>query len=375
MSDPYNLHKVGKFYHCDFVVRGIRVHKSTKKTMVGDAKAEAKRWYDEALDKANGVAPKAKLPTLGKTLEAWEKANGGVLSAKHVDGTADKIRLNFSELLDLPLDHLTTERVEDARTYYLNNPGPTGREHKAGGANSVVKALNTVMGWASTRHPVSSRPYKLKKVPVKKEPRRVIPLADAVAFLAAVDAPYIGSGVKHAFKTRPKSDHVCTAIRMMLGLGLREKEALASRWEWIDPTNRTYYAGKTKNGKVRLIPMPKWLLEHLGPTRGKEGLILPEGEDTPHEAQFTKKVLHYVGKELGLTGLTPHRLRATFATNHARAGTPIPTIQVWLGHERIETTMLYIEFVDEGGLAAQDKVAAMMGLEHVTKKSPSKRRK
>ncbi len=33
---------------------------------------------------------------------------------------------------------------------------------------------------------------------------------------------------------------------------------------------------------------------------------------------------------LNLPGLTPHRLRATFATNHARAGTPVATLQVWL---------------------------------------------
>lgn len=369
MSDPYNLKKVGKFWHCDFVVRGIRVHKSTKKGMVADARDEAKRWYDEALDKANGVAPPVEIPTLKTALEKWEAANRGVLSDKHVDGTADKIRLHFGALMEVEIDQLTTERVGDIRSHYLNNPGPTGREHKAGGANSLMKALRTLLGWAATIWPVPSRPFRLKKVQEEKVPRRVIPLADSTAFLAAVDAPYPGSGKKHAFKTRSKNPHVLTAIRLMIGLGLREKEALASRWEWLDTVNRTYYAGKTKNGKVRLIPVPAWLLAFLGPAMGKEGLIMPIDEDVPHEGQFTKKVLYEVGKTLGLKGLSPHRLRSTFATNHARAGTPIPTIQVWLGHEMIETTMIYIEHIDEGGHAAQDKVSEMMGLgtpQHVT---------
>jgi len=234
--------------------------------------------------------------------------------------------------------------------------------HQAGGANSMIKSLKTLLSWASTRWPVPARPFRLRKVQEQRVPRRVVPLADTAAFLAAVDAPYKGTDKKHSPKAKPKNPHVLLAIRMMLGLGLREKEALASRWEWIDVTNRTYYAGKTKNGAVRLIPMPKWLLDYLGPAAGKEGLIMPEGDEAPHEGQFTKKVLGQVAKTLGMSGLTPHRLRATFATNHARAGTPLPTIQVWLGHEKIETTMIYIEFITDSGLAAADRVAEMMGL-------------
>lgn len=365
--DLYNLKKVGKFYHCDFVVRGIRVHKSTKRAMIADAKTEAKRWYDAALDKSNGVVPAVEIPTLDKALTKWVTANRGVLSDKHVDGTKDKMELHFADLMETPLDQLTTERVGEIRSSYLNNPGPTGRNHKGGGANSLIKALNTVMGWASTIWPVPSRPYKLKKVREEKLPRRVVPLADTAAFLAAVDAPHSGSGKKHAFVLRPKNPHVLAAVRLMLGLGLREAEALNSRWEWLDTANRTYYAGKTKNGQVRLIPVPDWLMDYLKPSKDKHGLILPEDGDVPHKAQFTKKVLQQVGAKLALPGLTPHRLRATFATNHARVGTPIPDIQVWLGHEHIETTMLYIEFVSDGGHAAQDRVATMMGFSSTTR--------
>jgi len=362
MSDPYNLHKIGKFYHCDFVVRGVRVHKSTKKTMVGDAKAEAKRWYDQALDLANGVQPPPEIPTLRKALDKWETANRGVLTDKHVDGTKDKLEIHFANQMETPINQLTTELVGEVRSRYLNTPGPTGRTHKPGGANSLIMALKTLLGWAARIWPVPSRPFRLTKVKVDKAPRRVVPLANSTEFLAAVDAPYKPSAKKNSPLAKPKNPHVCTAIRLMLGLGLREKEALAARWEWLDRTNRTYYAGKTKNGKVRLIPVPVWLIDHLKAPDPAIGLILPGEEGGPHKAQFTKKVLYEVARTLNLPGLTPHRLRATFATNHARAGTPPTTIQVWLGHERIETTMIYIEFIDEGGLQAQDKVSAMMGL-------------
>jgi integrase len=361
-ADLYNLHKVGRVYHCDFMVKGIRVHRSTRKAMIADATVEAKRWYDEALDKANGVKPPAMAPSLGKAMKEWEDANRGVLSDKHVDGTIDKLNLHFADLMDTSIEELDAKTVQAKRQEYLIKPGPTGRKHKPGGANSLIMALNTVLGWHVEAKTISAKPFKLRKVKVEKVPRRVVPLTDTRAFLAAVDAPYKPSAHKNSPKAKPKNPHVCTAIRLMLGLGLREKEALAARWEWLDKANRTYYAGKTKNGKVRLIPVPRWLLAHLGADTPTQGLIMPCDGGKPHTAQFTAKVLDAVAVDLGLAGLTPHRLRATFATNHAREGTPPTTIQVWLGHEHLETTMIYIEFIDDGGHAAQDRIEERMGL-------------
>lgn len=38
-------------------------------------------------------------------------------------------------------------------------------------------------------------------------------------------------------------------------------------------------------------------------------------------------------------------LRHSSGTALAMAGVPLPGIQKWLGHERIETTMIYVNFV------------------------------
>jgi integrase len=364
-GDQYNLRRRGEagYWVADFVLYGVRVHRSTKCTIKDDAVDRCDGWAKAIRDKHDGIPSKEPAPTLKKALEEWETANTGVLSEKHIKVTVDKIRLNFADLLEVPIDELDTTRVETIRTAYLTNPGPTGRIHKPGGANSLIMALNTVMGWASHRWEVPARPYHLRKVKQKRVPRRVVPIQDTPAFLAAVDAPYEPSNHPNSPKAKPKNPHVCLAIRMMLGLGLREKEALSSRWEWFDWKNRTYYAGETKNGEVRLIPVPRWLQKPLEKSKPKPcmGLIMPGEDGSPHVGQFTKKVLNLVGRQLGLTGLTPHRLRATFATNHARAGTDIRKIQVWLDHANIETTMLYIEYVDEGSHAAQDRVEELMG--------------
>lgn len=371
MADPYNLKRRGKhgYWVPDFQIYGVRVHRSTKKVSKPDAIEKCKDWVKEIEDRKEGKVPPPappvkEMPTLRKALETWEAEMRGAYSDKHVDGTVAKIRLHMADQMETPIDQLDTKTMRTVRAAYVRTPGPTGRAHKKGGANSLMKAVNTVIGFFVEDKTLDERPFKLKRLPVKRVPRRVVPIQDTAALLAAVDAPYKGTEKKHSPKAKPKNPHVCLAIKMMLALGLRERETLRSRWEWIDWANRTYYAGETKNGEVRLIPIPKWFLALLQSKKPGEcrGLIMPADDGEAHRGQFTKKVLYEVGNDLGLVGLTPHRLRATFATNHARAGTDIRKIQVWLDHAHIETTMLYIEYVDEGGHAAQDRVEKLMGL-------------
>jgi integrase len=42
-----------------------------------------------------------------------------------------------------------------------------------------------------------------------------------------------------------RNPHVRVIMRVMIGLGLREGEALGMRWEWFDPQSFTYIVGKT----------------------------------------------------------------------------------------------------------------------------------
>lgn len=48
-----------------------------------------------------------------------------------------------------------------------------------------------------------------------------------------------------------------------------------------------------------------------------------------------------------------HRLRKTCATRWQEHGVPIRTIQAWLGHKNLETTMLYLGVTDTEKLGVQ----------------------
>lgn len=48
-----------------------------------------------------------------------------------------------------------------------------------------------------------------------------------------------------------------------------------------------------------------------------------------------------LGRECGFENIHPHRFRRTAATTALRKGMPIEQVQLMLGHEQIDTTMIY----------------------------------
>lgn len=81
----------------------------------------------------------------------------------------------------------------------------------------------------------------------------------------------------------------------------------------------------------------------------KKGLLLP----TVSEAK-TNKELKYIANFLELKEtLTFHTARHTFATMFILSGGGVETLQLLLGHSKIETTMIYVQLVNEK--AAQEK--------------------
>lgn len=301
------------------------------------------------------------IPTLSAIYRAWVVEMEATASAGHLRSVDCYWRLHIEPHLGhLPLTMVSTPAVEKCRRIYLENGGTEG------GANSLLVALNALFGWA-IRHPhIREKPYEVKKLRVQQKPRPILPGELTPKFLREVD--------------KAMNPHVRTAIRLMVGLGLREEEALTARWEWLDLRRGTYTPGQTKGREAVRLDLPEWLSDYLGKLGKKtSGLIIPsalvdeEGRETPHRAGFTKKTIHRVSKTLGIVGLTPHRLRATFATLHSDAGTPTPEVQRMLRHKNISTTMRYVETGRQSLIEAQRKVAEAMKLQKP--KAPVKKAK
>ena len=59
--------------------------------------------------------------------------------------------------------------------------------------------------------------------------------------------------------------------------------------------------------------------------------------------------------------VTPHTLRHSYATHLLEAGANIRSIQHNMGHENVETTMLYLHMTRRGHDDARGKIDDMLG--------------
>lgn len=96
-----------------------------------------------------------------------------------------------------------------------------------------------------------------------------------------------------------------------------------------------------KKSKQRIVPMSKrvqTLLEHYFAINNK----WPVG---PRQVQ---KIVKQIANKAQISKeITPHILRHTFATLALQKGISLATVQKILGHDRLTTTSIYLNFTDE----------------------------
>jgi integrase/recombinase XerD len=67
----------------------------------------------------------------------------------------------------------------------------------------------------------------------------------------------------------------------------------------------------------------------------------------PVKARRTQDIVKAVANRAKITQVvSPHVLRHTFATTALQKGISLPTVQKILGHHRLQTTAIYLNFTD-----------------------------
>ncbi len=337
------LFKVGDVWHYRFQVGLVRTQKTTRERGKGSkprAELIAQRAYADALLRANGGQP---VPTLGELVTEWLKIHGPVSSPAHIRSVETCARLHFGDLADMPVGSITTTHIEMARNAHLVTHAPAS-------ANHWLRIVKLIANWAVKRDIIPVLPWRVRMLKLQKRPRSILPIAAVKDWFAALDgattsAPTIGR-----------------AVRLMFGLGLRESEAAGARWEWIDWQRATYTPGVTKGREAEPVPIPSWLVEHLMPLRAAEGLISPkDGRGRPHGPGFARLAMRLANHTCSTKGITPHRLRGTFATMLSEEGVPVQTIQRVMRHKSALTTMAYLEKNMDTAALAQADIAEKIG--------------
>lgn len=334
------LFKIGKIWHYRFQIAHVKFHKTTRETTLKRAEIVAQKAYDDAINCANGIP---NMPTLDELIQDWLAIRGPVMSTAHVRGVQVFARQHLYGLGSRTINAITTSHVELARNEHMLTRNPAS-------GNAWLRILKLLVNWAVKRDIIAKLPWSVGMLPVQKHPRAILPLNLVTAWFAAIDK---------ATQRRPT---IGIAVRFMFGLGLRESETISARWEWIDWERKTYTPGITKGKEADPIPVMDWILDYLAPQRKQNGLIVHKPNGKALRPGFSRMAMQAANTSCSISGITPHRLRGTFATQLSVEGVPIQIIQKVMRHKDPMTTMTYLEVDLAIAVEAQKRIAEKMGL-------------
>ena len=364
----------GKTWHYAVRWRGVLKKGDTK----CESRTNAVTWLGKEKEKwaleEQGLVG-ATVPTLKTIWQEWDRVKASSVSPTHRRFMKGVVNQHAAAFLDRPAPALNMAAFEELRHVYLTSKGhgfskgekPTVRSHSEGGWNKVAGQLRALYRWAVTRKLLLEVPFKVELLDVSLGARGVLWPEQVQAFLAAVDR------VRKERKGDPVPQ-AGIAARLMIGLGLRENEALHMEWDRIDWRNHMATVAearttghKVKDRTIREIPMPAWLETYLLKwwahcKRPSDGLLLVSRKETVHGEGATTKAVRLGAQALKITGLTPHGLRRTFATVHFEMGTALTQIAQMMGQEDPMLTMRrYIIQRPKDQAAAQEKAGLAMG--------------
>jgi integrase/recombinase XerC len=208
-------------------------------------------------------------------------------------------------------------------------------EKKDRSANTVARILSDLrafLNWAADSGKIERSPF----------PRRVMPRIPETlpngftdeerATLVALPEPY-------GF-----------VLRFLLGTGLRWNEARSA--QAADVKEGLLEVEKTKNGKVRRVPLPTVLAAEV---RSRVGRLVPF--DSKGTASFNKTVCRLSG----VKDFHVHRTRHDYAIQWLADDGSLATLQELLGHAHISTTMRYARITE--GLVKREADRVFRGRE------------
>ncbi len=161
-------------------------------------------------------------------------------------------------------------------------------------------------------------------------------------------------------------------LKFLLASGFRDREVRFLTWRDLDfrnsivrVTTKPVWGFQPKNHEERSVPLPSALIEQL--RRLKEirdaqpaMLVFPNTRGNPNSENdmIVKRVAERAKLNCGqcitkhgnrccagpyCRNFFLHKFRHTFATEHLRHGVDIRTLQSWMGHRDIQSTMVYLK--------------------------------
>jgi site-specific recombinase XerD len=158
------------------------------------------------------------------------------------------------------------------------------------------------------------------------------------------------------------------AVVLLLSTGIRRSEAVGITLDDLNLEERQLLI-RGKGDKERVVPLTDQAAEAIHaylPWRTKtesRHLFVSAWKGQPIHGRCINRMLKIVIQKAGLAGqgITPHKLRHTFATHLIRNGVDIRTVQELMGHSELETTAKYLHSDTRTKQAAVGKLNGLLG--------------
>lgn len=227
------------------------------------------------------------------------------------------------------LDHLEDQRNNGVRT-----------------RNARLAAIRSLFRYAALRHPEHAAVIaRVLAIPAKRYDRRLVTFLSEPELSALLAAPTLSSPTG-------RRDRALLALAAQTGLRMSELIGLHCADVHLGAGAHVSCLGKGR--KQRVTPLTSgtsavlrgWLAERAGqPTEPvfatRSGRALSRDALEHRLAKYVEIAAHTC-PSLGQKAVTMHVLRHTAAMRLLRAGVDTSVIALWLGHEQIETTQMYL---------------------------------
>lgn len=220
------------------------------------------------------------------------------------------------------------------------------RHNRAATRNNRLAAIRSLFAYLALHHPEHAASIqRVLAIPGKRTERNLVTyLTDD-----EVDA-LLGACDQRSWTGR--RDHAMLALTIQTGLRISEVVSLARQDVTLGTGANVHTLGKgRKERRTPLVPatrtlLKSWLREHPG---GPADPLFPTttGTRLSRDAVEHRLALHMAAAaercpSLRAKRVTMHTLRHTAAMRLLLAGNDVTVIALWLGHEQISTTTVYL---------------------------------
>ena len=252
--------------------------------------------------------------------------------------TAERRRRAPSQLrleeLDAPflgqfLDYLQSDRRNSTRT-----------------RNTRLAALRAFFQYVALSEPAYVlHCQRIQAIPGKRHERGLVEFLTEEQSAALLAAPDLGKWIGRRDRA---------ILLVALQTGLRNSEIRSLRRQDVQLGNGAHVRCLGKGRKARCTPLRSdvakvveaWLSEHVADTSDP---LFPSSRGGPLSADALQRLVSrhaFTARKtcpsLARKTVTPHTLRHTAAMDLLRRGVDLSVIALWLGHESMETTQIYL---------------------------------